>query len=100
MQKNLTNVSMYKLLRLKVRKHGEEEQESPASSMTAASSSADTSRLGGRRRNRHEARKRTEGAAADGVKHGDTASARVDHDPVRQTSFDDKDSIEPPALPI
>ena len=34
-------------------------------------------------------RKRTEGAAANGAKNGYITSARVDHDPMRLTSFDD-----------
>ena len=45
-------------------------------------------------------RKRTEGAAADRAKHGDTSSARVDHEPMRRASFGEEDSTEPPALPI
>ena len=46
-------------------------------------------------------RKRAEGAAVDGMKHGDTSSAaRVDHDPMRQTSVCEEGSIEPPAFPI
>ena len=40
-------------------------------------------------------RKRTEGAAADGVKHGDTSFARVDHEPMRQTSFGEKTAPNP-----
>ena len=44
-------------------------------------------------------RKRMEGAVADRAKHGDTSSARVDHDPMRLTSFDDN-SVEPPAFPV
>ena len=44
--------------------------------------------------------KRTEGTAADVVKHGGTSSARVDHDPMRQTSFGEENSTEPPAFPI
>ena len=44
-------------------------------------------------------RKRTEDAVADRAKQGDNnSSARVDHDPMRLTSFGD-DSTEPPALP-
>ena len=45
-------------------------------------------------------RKRTKGAAADRMKHGDTSSARVDHDPMCQTSFSEEEGTEPPALPI
>ena len=44
-------------------------------------------------------RERTEGAVEDRVKHEDTSSARVDHDPMRQTNSDD-DCTESPALPI
>ena len=45
-------------------------------------------------------RKRKEGAAVDGVKHGDTVSARVDHNPMRQTSCDNEHCTEPSALTI
>ena len=44
-------------------------------------------------------RKRTEDATVDPAKHVDnSSSARVDHDPLRLTSFGDE-STEPPALP-
>ena len=44
-----------------------------------------------------KSRKHMECAAANGIKHGYTSFARVDHDPMRQTSFGD-DFTESPAL--
>ena len=68
----------HKLLRPKVRRHGREEQEQPAS-LAGLQHEVQQSRLATEAETKtvKKTRKRTEGAAADGMKNGDNSSARL-----------------------